>query len=317
MSVRVGVVGVGAIGEHHVRNYATMGEADLVGIYDINLDRAQRIAEVYGTIVYEDLHQLLKDTQAISLCVPTSLHKDVAFEIIDEGIDLLVEKPISFNLEDADQIINRAAQNGVKLMVGHVERFNPAVLTLKEVIKPEEIVYIEAQRLGPFVQAREEVGVILDLMIHDIDIFLDLIDSPIRKINSLAIKERSQTEDVAHAQILFENGVAAVLSASRITQRKVRTLNVTQKNSLITADYLSQEILIRSGLTPQYVGGKNVSYKQVATVEIPYVQRAEPLRLELKHFLSCVQNKQTPEVSGQEGRRALQVALDVLARSQA
>lgn len=315
MSVKVGVIGVGTMGEHHVRNYSAMEQAELIGVYDVDAKKAQRVAKTFGTIAYTDLSKLLNKIEAASICVPTHLHKDVAFEAISEGVHVLIEKPISHSLEDADAIINEANKHNVCLMVGHVERFNPAIITLKDIINKKKIIYVEAQRLGPYVEAHEEVGVILDLMIHDLDVVLSLIDLPIKEINSIGRKVRSRTEDIAHAQILFENSIVAVFTASRITQRRVRKLNVTQKDSYVTADYQTQEVFIRSGLTSEYVGGKNVSYKQVGAVEIPYVQRGEPLRIELEHFLDCIEGNKAPAVAGQDGKKALATALDVLAKS--
>lgn len=315
MSVKVGVIGVGTMGEHHVRNYSAMEQVELVGIYDIDARKTQRVAKTFGTIAYTDLSKLLNKIEAASICVPTHLHKDVALEAMSEGVHVLVEKPISHSLEDADAIINEADRHNVHLMVGHVERFNPAIITLRDVIDKKKIIYIEAQRLGPYVEAHKEVGVILDLMIHDLDVVLSLVGSGLKQISSIVRKVLSGTEDIAHAQIIFENGIIAVFTASRITQRRVRKLNVTQKDSYVTADYQTQEVFIRSGLTAEYVGGQNVSYKQVGAVEIPYVQRGEPLRIELEHFVSCIVGDEAPDVTGQDGKKTLETALAVLAKS--
>lgn len=315
MTVKVGVIGVGSIGEHHVRNYAAMGKAKLVGIYDVDAAKAERVAKSFGTIAYTDLAKLLNEIDAASICVPTDLHREVAVEAMAEGVHVLVEKPISLTLEEADVIIKEADRRDVRLMVGHVERFNPAILTLKDVMDKEKIVYIEAQRLGSYVEAHADVGVVIDLMIHDLDVVLSMVDSGVKQLSCVARKVGSKTEDIANAQILFENGVVAVFTASRITQRRVRRLNVTQRDSYITADYATQEVFIRSGLTSEYVGGKNVSYKQVGAVEIPYVQRGEPLRIELDHFLGCVMANKTPAVTGQDGKESLKLALDISAQA--
>jgi predicted dehydrogenase len=313
MSVKVGVVGAGRIGEHHIRNYTSMPHAEVVGIYDIDYGKAERKAAAYKTTPFKDLPGLLGEVDAVSVCVPTENHADVVEEVAANRVDVLLEKPISSSLEDADRIIKAAEKAGMILMLGHVERFNPAVLTVKDIMDPGEVVYIEAQRIGPFEYAYSDTGVVLDLMIHDIDIVMHLIGSDIVKVNSMTQKVRSKTEDVAHAQLKFENGMVAVLEASRVANRRIRSMSVTQKEQYITADYQTQEVFVRSGLSAEYVGGKNVSYKQVGAMEIPYIQRGEPLRNELEHFVDCVAKGLPPGVTGEEARDALKVALQIVA----
>lgn len=315
MSVKVGVIGVGRVGIHHARNYADIGAADLVGVYDIDPGKAEQIAERYSTRMYQSLDGLLEETDAVSICVPTTKHYDVFEKVAGKKVHALVEKPISSSISEASKIINEAKRNKVTLMVGHVERFNPVVLTLQDIIDEEDIVYIETQRLGPYVDVDTETNVVDDLMIHDIDIVLNLIDSKIEQVNNLSMKVFSKTEDVAHAQLLFASGKAAVLSASRVANRRVRVLNITLKDSYISADYQTQEVFIRSGLKPEYIGAPHVSYKQVGAIEIPYVQRGEPLRLELEHFIDCIACSKAPMVSGEAGKRNLEVAELILSKS--
>lgn len=315
MSIRIGVIGVGVMGEHHVRNYSAMESSELVGVFDKDTKKAKRIAKTFGITTYTNLPKLLSKIEAASICVPTQLHRQVALETISQGVHVLIEKPISLTLQDADKIIKAAKKHGVRLMIGHVERFNPAILTLKDVIHEDKIIYIESQRLGPYVEAHQDVGVTFDLMIHDIDIIRSLVKSPVKKISSVMHKLKSQTEDISHAQLLFENGAIAVLTASRITEKRERKLNVTLKDSYITADYQTQEVFIRSGLTSKYVGGQNVSYKQVGAIEIPYVQRGEPLRNELEHFVYALENNQPFSVTGEDGRDNLTLTLDIVKNS--
>lgn len=315
MSIRVGVVGIGTMGEHHVRNYASMDHAELMGLYDVDFVKAKKIAKTFNTVAYEDLTKLLKNIQAASICVPTPLHKQVASEIMSKKIHVLLEKPISLDVKEADEIIQCANKYGARLMIGHVERFNPAIITLNEVMDHDKIIYIESQRLGPYDGARQNTGVALDLMIHDLDVVLNMVNSDIKQITSIVSKVQSKTEDIAHAQIRFANGVIAVFTASRISQKRVRTLNITQRESYITADYHTQEVLIRSGLTSEYVGGQNVSYKQVGAVEIPYVQRGEPLKNELEHFITAVSNQEPFAITAEEARKSLMLAHEVVNRA--
>lgn len=312
MSIRIGVIGVGSIGEHHVRNYSAMKQVELIGIYDVDPDKAQRVAKNFGTIAYSDLSKLLNKIEAVSICVPNQLHKEMAISAISEGVHILIEKPVSATLEEADAIIEAANKHDVRATVGHVERFNPAILTLSDAINKEDLLYIEAQRLSPH-DPGKKVGVVLDMMIHDIDVVLSLVDTEIKHKSSITRKIHSKTEDIAHAQIVFENGVIATFTASRVIQKRVRLINVTLEGSYISADYLTQEVFIRSNLKSEYIGGKNISYKQVSAMEIPYVQRYEPLRNELEHFVSSLENNTKFLVSLEDARKSLATALELTA----
>ncbi len=312
MSVKIGVIGVGRIGEHHLRNYTNMGQTKLVGVFDKDEERAGMLARKYGTKTFNKMETLLSACDAVSICVPTVNHCEVFLEVAARGVHALVEKPISMNVKEADSMIRAAKKAGVTLMVGHVERFNPVILTVRDVIDVNKIVFLEAQRLGPYSKTDTRIGVVNDLMIHDIDVVHCLIDSDIEHIGSRLIRVFSETEDLAQAQLVYKNGQTAVLTASRVTNYRVRVLNITLKDAYVTADYQVQEVLIRSGLLPEYVGGKNVSYKQVSAIEVPYVQRGEPLNLELKHFVECIKDEKTPEVTGEMGKKNLEVALRIL-----
>ncbi len=312
MSIKVGVVGVGRIGEHHLRNYSSLRSVQLKGIFDSDMAKAERLAGKYGSKAYVTMDALLDDCDAVSICVPTVAHHDTLLKVAERGVHALVEKPISLNVEDADRMIEAAKRNGITFMVGHVERFNPVILTVREIIDPDKIVYIEGQRLGPFSASGTEIGVVNDLMIHDIDVVHSVIDSKVSDVSSRLVKVFSETEDIANAQITYANGMTAVLTASRVTNYRVRVLNITLKDTYISADYQTQEVLVRSGLQPEYIGGKHVSYKQVSAMEIPYVQRREPLQLELTHFVECLTEGKTPDVTGETGKKNLEVALRIL-----
>lgn len=312
MSVKVGVIGVGRIGEHHLRNYSSMHSVQLKGIFDNDASKAAKLAGKYDSQAYATLDALLDDCDAVSICVPTVAHHDTFLKVAARGVHALVEKPISLNVEEAGRMIEAARQNRTIFMVGHVERFNPVILTVREILDPEKIIYIETQRLGPYPTSGTEIGVVNDLMIHDIDVVHSLIDSDVSDVSSRLIKVVSQTEDIANAQIVYANGMTAALTASRVTNFRVRVLNITLKDTYVSADYQTQEVVVRSGLLPEYIGGKHVSYKQVSAMEIPYVQRGEPLRLELTHFVECLAEGKTPDVTGETGKKNLEVALRIL-----
>lgn len=312
MSVKIGVIGVGRIGEHHLRNYSSMHSVKLKGIFDNDASKAAKLAGKYDSQAYATLDALLDDCDAVSICVPTVAHHDTFLKVAARGVHALVEKPISLNVEEAGRMIEAARQNRTIFMVGHVERFNPVILTVREILDPEKIIYIETQRLGPYPTSGTEIGVVNDLMIHDIDVVHSLIDSDVSDVSSRLIKVVSQTEDIANAQIVYANGMTAALTASRVTNFRVRVLNITLKDTYVSADYQTQEVVVRSGLLPEYIGGKHVSYKQVSAMEIPYVQRGEPLRLELTHFVECLAEGKTPDVTGETGKKNLEVALRIL-----
>ena len=313
--MRVGVIGTGSMGTHHARVYKAMKEAELIGVFDTDFAKAKTVAQIYDTKAFPKLSDLLNEVEAVNICVPTNLHKDIALEAIYKKIHVLVEKPIATTLKEAREITEAAAKNGVILMAGHIERFNPVVKMLKEVITPKEVVYMETQRLGPYPTYNPQEGVVLDLMIHDIDIILYLIEDEVKKIHRLALQVKSVQEDIAHVELTFESGVVAILTASRISQRRVRELTVTQRNAHIAADFMSQEVLIRTGLSTEYVVGQKVRYKQAGTIEVPYIQKGEPLERELENFIGSIQTGEKPLVTGQDGQKSLRVALDILAAS--
>lgn len=320
--MRIGVVGIGNMGRHHVRVYTVIDEAELAGVYDLNSKVAEDISQTYSITAYHNLSELLDKVEAISICVPTASHKEVALEAISKGVHVLIEKPISLSLDEADEIIKTAKKRNVTLMVGHVERFNPVVNTVKQIVSKDKIVYLETRRTGSYPSTPPKESVVLDLMIHDIDVVLSFVESRVKKTASMLLKRRSKKEDFVQAQLIFENGIAAVLTASRLTQKKVRELDIITEKAHITVDYMTQEVLIRTGLSAEYVDeltngelGKSVRYRQVSAIEIPYIHKGEPLQFELEHFIDCARSNKTPVVSGEDSKKALQVALDILASS--
>ncbi|WP_456394792.1 UDP-N-acetylglucosamine 3-dehydrogenase [Thermococcus sp.] len=303
--LRVGVVGVGNMGYHHARVYSELareGKVELVGIADANFERAKEVAKRFGAIPYADYRELAKEElDAVSIAVPTSLHRQVALEFIGKGTSVLVEKPIADTVENARVIIEASREEGVTLMIGHIERFNPAVLKLKEVIEGGilgEIVTMNAKRVGPMVVRIADVGVIIDLAVHDIDVMGFLAGSRVREVYAKArnVKHPANVDDYALIMLTFENEISGVVETNRLTPHKTRTLNVVGTSGIAYLDYINQSLTI---------------YDEQWVKEAK-IQKKEPLRNELEHFIECVEGRKRPLVSGEEGLHALEVAIRAL-----
>ena len=306
----VGVIGVGSLGQWHARIYSELEHAELRGVYDASTDRAGEIAERYDCRPYDSIEALAQECDALSIVVPTDLHHDVALPLITAGKHLLIEKPITDSMEDAESLVNAAREQGTILQVGHVERFNPVLSHLEEQLTDPR--FIEAIRLAPFPPPREgqlprgtEVSVVYDLMIHDLEIILHLVRSPLASIHAVGVAVLSPTEDIANARLTFENGCVANLTASRVSQETVRKIRVFQSDTYLSLDYQGQSgQLIRktpTGIMPQ---------------EVP-IEKREPLKLELEDFVNCVINHDTPKVTGEHASRALQLASEISRQIQA
>ncbi len=299
--VRVGVVGVGYLGQHHARVYSELPGVELVGVVDINRERAREVARRYSTTPFFDYRDLFGKVDAVSIVVPTVLHRDIAAHFIEEGINILIEKPVTTTLEEAKELMEMAARKNVILQVGHIERFNSAVMELAKIV--DNPIFIECCRMGPYVNRNTDVGVVLDLMIHDIDIVMSIVKSNVVKISASGRSVFSRQEDIANAQLVFQNGCIANLTASRVTRKKIRRMEITQVDSFISIDYLEQELAVYK---------KTSSPLPQLLIEKPVMQKGEPLRLELEHFIHCVRNGEKPLVGLEEGKNALEVALRIL-----
>ncbi len=301
--VRVAVIGVGHLGQHHARIYSQMSDVELVGVVDIDGERAKRIAQEYKTSAYPEYTQILEKVDAASIAVPTELHHRIAKDFLDTGVHILIEKPMTQTPEEADELLGLARRKGLVLQVGHIERFNPAVSALNRVISEPR--FIECHRLGPFKPRAAKIGVVMDLMIHDIDIILSLVDSPVKRIEAVGVPVLSQEEDIANARITFENGCIANLTASRVTKEETRKIRIFQRDAYLSLDYINQELLIyRREITPDGEA-RIVSFQ-------PEIEKVEPLKLELEAFIHAVQRGQEPLVSGEVGREALAIAWEIL-----
>lgn len=298
--IKVGVIGVGRMGRHHARIYSELPGCELVGVVDKNFEQAKKIGKLYNTPPYKDPAELDK-VDAVSIAVPTSLHKKIAMDFIKKGVHCLVEKPIASTVEEAKEMITEAGKNGVKLMVGHVERFNPAVTKLKEIVEKGglgKLILISTRRVGPFVSRIRDVGIIIDSATHDIDIARYLVGKEPVNIFAKSGQVKSEKED--HAIVVLDFGdVAASIEVNWFTPHKVRSLVATGTEGIAYLDYIKQELEV-------YTSERRM---------VPRVNKEEPLKLELEHFLDCIKNNKKPLVDGQEGLKTLEVALKACNRA--
>jgi predicted dehydrogenase len=301
--IRVAVIGVGDFGRNHVRVYRQLEGAELVGVMDLDAQRAHRVAGEYGTDVLPDVESLTGRVDAVSIAVPTREHARVGCLLLERGIDVLVEKPIAASLSEADLLIAAARRCGRILQIGHLERFNPAVVAVLPLVKRP--LYFEVHRLGVFTPRSLDVDVVYDVMIHDLDILLALVDAPVAEIHAVGIPVLTDKVDIAHARIEFASGAVANLTASRVSTERVRKLRFFQEHEYISLDFARQDALrIRvqqPGPQPQF------EFEQVSA------RRQEPLEGELIAFLDAVRHRTTPVVDGNAGRRALEMADRVMA----
>ena len=310
-TINAAVIGVGRMGQYHVAAYTEMTDVNLVGVVDIDAERGKMIAEKYRTKFFNDYRELFGKVDVVSIAVPTATHYDVARQCLLADIHCLVEKPVSNRLDLAEELFSIATDKDLTLHVGHVERFNGAVQELKKVVSNP--IFIESRRMGPFTPHIKDDGVVLDLMIHDIDIILNLVDSPVVGMNVMGSTVFSESEDVVNVQLQFENGSLASIMASRATQEKIRTLAVTQEKEYIFLDYTSQDILVHRRASSQHeMTRQELKYRQEALIERIFVHRENPLKLELQHLIDCASNGARWRTSAENELKSLKVALQVL-----
>lgn len=313
--IRCGVVGVGSLGQHHARIYADLPGVEFAGIFETDDARAAEICERHGCKRFETLEALGAACEAVSVVVPTNLHERVALPLLAAGCHLLIEKPICASLAEAETVLAAAKEHDRIVQVGHIEHFNPVMGFLEnEVVSPK---FITAERLAPFTPRGTEVGVVLDLMIHDIGIILQLVKSPIRKIDSVGVNLVSKTEDIANARIEFENGCVANLSTSRMSLKKVREIRVFQETGYFSFDFMRQSgHLVRTTGLLGYAdklrkGEVDPTDLTALPLEPVPIEKGEPLALELAHFTQSVAAASQPKVGGALGRQALEVAITI------
>jgi predicted dehydrogenase len=302
--IRVAVAGVGGFGKNHARVWSAMEGVELAGIVDENKDRAAQVAAEFGTKAIDNLNQLTGEgVEAVSVAVPTTDHAEVGCRLLNAGLDVLVEKPMAASLAEADQLIAAAKRSGRILQIGHVERFNGAVMAAQKIIsKP---MFFEVHRLGIFTPRSLDVDVVYDVMIHDLDILLSLVDAPVVDLKAVGIPVITDKVDIAHARVEFETGTVANVTASRVSTERVRKMRFFQAHEYVSLDFTRQDVLrirVQPGSPQPGIGFEKVP----ATSE-------EPLKAELAAFAECVRSRTTPIVDGTAGRRALELADRVMA----
>ncbi len=321
MTLKTAVIGVGSMGKNHARIYWELPNADLVGVADFNKDTADTIANKYGTKAYYDYKVLLDEAKpdAVTLAVPTIYHRDIALEIIDRGIPLLIEKPIAFTIEEGQSIIDAARKKNVKLMIGHIERFNPAIITLKEHInqgKLGRIFQMDAHRQGPFPARIADVGVVVDLAVHDLDVMRFVSQKEIIRVYAETEKHiHSKYEDLLTGLVRFSDGIIGTLTINWLTPTKIREFIVTGERGLYRCDYLTQDLFFFEN--PVSSGSEWDNLRVLRGVREGQMVRhiiakKEPLRSEQEAFLDAVENDKPVAVSGEDGLRALELAKTIV-----
>jgi len=304
---RIGVIGVGYLGKFHAEKYAAMDDVNLVGVADLDQEAAQRVATKLHTRSFTDYRQLLAEVDAVSVVVPTMAHYKVARECLELGKDVMIEKPITTTLEEADLLIAEAERRGLIIQVGHLERFNPAILAIEEhLTKP---MFIESHRIHVFKNRGVDVDVVLDLMIHEIDIILNIVASPIKSIHAVGLPVVTATTDIANARLIFENGCTANVTVSRISKDNIRRLRIFQPKSFIAVDYGKKEFMVIR--LQDRLNAEGLPEEEVFRDSL--VEK-DALEAELRDFVQNVKHRTRPRVSGHEGRRALAVAHEIIAQ---
>ncbi|MFC1698783.1 Gfo/Idh/MocA family oxidoreductase [Candidatus Omnitrophota bacterium] len=296
--LKVGVVGVGSLGSIHARIFAGLSDVELVAVADVEAKRAKAIARACRCRYFTDYRQLFDLVEAASIVAPTQLHYPLAKDFLEHNTHLLVEKPFTNTVGEAERLLKLAKDKNLVLQVGHVERFNAAVQAVQQL--PGSPNFIECHRLGPFAARVKDIGVVLDLMIHDIDIILALVNSPVESIQAVGVNVLTDHEDIANARLNFKNGAVANITASRISFKSMRKIRLFQENTYISLDYEAQEAQIYAKQ------GKKITRKNID------IKKERPLQKELRAFIQCVREKKAPLVSGVEGKEALVVATKIL-----
>lgn len=303
--IKVGVIGVGYLGKFHAQKYAAMDDVDFVGVADVSAAMAEAVAKANNTKSFADYHELLREVDAVSVVVPTPLHHDVANACFAADVDVMLEKPMTVTLAEADDLQKKADAGKRILQVGHLERFNPAIIAMQDYLTCP--VFIESQRIHQFNPRGSDVDVVLDLMIHDIDIILNVVPSPLKNIKTIGASIITDETDVANAQLFFENGCTAKVTVSRVAHDNVRSLRIYQPGGCITVNYASKEISVINRMP----GFSDDGYPNEEAIHFCFTEQ-DALAAELTDFVRNVRTRKTPLVSGKEGRQALEVALRII-----
>jgi predicted dehydrogenase len=300
--IKCGVIGVGHMGEHHTRILSKMTETTLVGVSDINKEKGLKIAKKYNCNFLNSYTDLIKKTNCVVIATPTNTHRDISINALNAGNNIFVEKPISLDLKEADEIIKKAKDSGLLLQVGHIERFNPAILAARKFVKNP--LFVEAHRLSPFYGRGIDVSVVLDLMVHDLDIILKTVESPIKNISACGVPVLTDNIDIANARLEFENGAMANMTASRISITKLRKIRFWQKYSYVSVDSLNRKVNVFHREIKN--GEPEIKEEEVS------VSQEEPLFLQSKAFIDACMGKKPIQIKPEEARDALALANRIL-----
>jgi predicted dehydrogenase len=301
--IRVGVVGIGHLGNYHLQKYEKIPGCSIAGVSDMDKERSLKAGESYQCEAFTDHRKLIGRVDAVSVAVPTISHHEIAKDFLLEGIDVLLEKPITLTLEEAEDIISIAENRGAILQIGFIERFNPAILALKSVMGSP--LFIESHRLHPFLSRGTDVDVILDLMIHDLDIIIDFVQSPVTNVDAVGVSVLSDKVDIANARITFESGCVANITASRVTNKKMQKIRFFEVDGYHSVDYANRELVSlnrKNGPDGRMEIGEN---------EVEIIMH-DPLEEEVKAFIDCVITRKPAPVAGSDGKRSLELALRIL-----
>ncbi len=303
-SIKTAVIGVGYLGKFHAQKYAELPSSDLIAVCDNNVDTANSIANELDINAVDSLALLLPDVDAVSIVVPTQLHYDIAKQCLLAGKHVLLEKPMTTTLEQAKELIALANEHQCVLQIGHLERFNPAILALEDTL--QQPLFIESHRIAPFNPRGADVNVILDLMIHDIDIILDIVNSDVTDIDAKGVAVLSKDIDIANVRLQFENGCVANVTASRAGMKSERKMRVFQHDTYVSVDFQNKKVGIhRKGDGEQFPGVANIESQEHE------FEQGDALKSEIESFLDCITNKKKPKVDGQSGARALHTAIEI------
>ena len=309
--IKIGVLGAGHLGKIHLKCIKASEYLELVGFYDPDLDNAQKVAASFGTRAFETAEALINAVDAVDIVTPTVLHFDLAQQAARKGKHIFIEKPLTHTVAEAEELIKITTENKVKVQVGHVERFNPAFLSLGDVrISP---MFVEAHRLATFNPRGTDVSVVLDLMIHDIDLILHLVDSEVKSIHASGVAVVSQSPDIANARIEFENGCVANLTASRMSLKQMRKIRFFQRDAYISLDFLEKKAQIIRLLDGNTEGGnlmelETVRGKKFIDIQMPEPMNVNAIQMELETFAECIRDNKTPRVTIEDGYKALRIA---------
>ncbi len=308
--LKVGVLGVGRMGQRHCRVYSNMRKVHLFGVSDKNPEVGVKVAKMYDVPYFKDPDELLSQVDAVSLAVPTPLHFDYAMMCLNRGVNVLIEKPITETVEQAELLAEAAEKSGLVVTIGHIERFNPAYMELKNVVESMDVITFDLRRLSPFEGSNKDVDVVLDLMIHDTNLVLDLVGQAPVSMHAHGVKVFSDNLDHVVATLSFPNNILVTMTSSRITEQKVRSLDVACRQAFLQCDLLNKSILVNRSTIGEYqsLNSRGVKYRQESIVEKIFIPGSEPLMLELQHFVDCILGECQTAVSAEDGLKALKLA---------